>query len=137
MHSNTGNCLGCAKIFNRYTGFYEPLKDWFFNVQLKQPAFHISCGGRGQIDQEAAFARGASNAHWLQSAHNYNCAIDTFFMIDGQYRLDADLFEQIAKELAPDIDWYGLPGSSFKEMPHFEIRNWLDLVKQGLLHPVE
>jgi hypothetical protein len=95
MHSNSGNCLGCAKIFNKYDGFYEPLKDWFFKIQAKYPDFHACCAGRGQVDQEAFFAKGASDAHWLSSAHNFNSAVDTFFLIDGNACFDGHLYNKI------------------------------------------
>lgn len=137
MHTNSGACLGCAKIFNAYPGFYAPLKEWFFNVQEKFPTFHISCAGRGRIEQEAAFHRGASSAHWLESAHSFNAAIDTFFQVNGNYSLDENLYEEIVKFIDPTIEWYGNPLAKFKELPHFQLRNWRDFVKNGQLRPVE
>lgn len=137
MHSNSGACLGCAKIFNKYPGFHEPLKDWFFEVQSKIPTFHISCAGRGQIDQDAAFSRRASNAHWLESAHNFNAAFDTFFMIDGKYCVDENFYEEIKPLLTVLINWYGWPEAKFRETPHFEWTTWRDLVKDGRLTAVE
>lgn len=137
MHSNSGSCLGCAKIFNKYHGFYQPLRDWFFKVQEKYPEFHIACAGRGKIDQEACFSRKASNARYLESSHNYNAAIDTFFMVDGEYRLDDSLYSKIEQELIPEITWYGSKKAKFYEKPHFEVANWKELRDQGILKPVE
>jgi hypothetical protein len=136
-HINSGNCPACLSIFEKFPGFYEPLKNWFFDIQSKNPTFHISCAGRGQVDQEAAFARGASKAHWLQSSHNFNAAIDTFFLINGQYRLDHNFYDQIAPQIDGSIDWYGKPGSPFPERPHFEIANWRQLVADNTLKAVE
>lgn len=136
-HQNNGNCQGCLNIFQKYDGFYEPLQTWFFSIQKNNPSFHISCAGRGKIDQEACFSRGASKAHWLQSAHNFNCAVDTFFMIDGNYCLDVNLFDMVVQGLDENIEWYGKPDASFKERPHFEIKNWLQLKDSGVISLVE
>lgn len=133
MHTNNGSCLGCAKIFNRYPGFNKPLLEWFFNVQEKHPEFHTNCAGRGKIDQEACFDRGASKAHWLESAHNFNLAIDTFFQINGVYNVSKELYEPIVKDLPNFIDWYGRPDALFRETPHFQIKDWRRLD----LEPVE
>lgn len=114
-----------------------PLQLWFFDVQSKFPSFHVSCAGRGRIDQEACFARGASKAHYLQSAHSFNAAIDTFFQINGSYCLDANLYDAVAQLLEPHIDWYGKVGAEFPERPHFEVLGWQKLRVSGVLSPVE
>jgi len=137
MHTNDGNCAGCLSKINKYPYFYQPLKDWFFSVQKDTPTFHISDAGRGKIDQEMYFARGASDAHYGQSAHNYNCAIDTFFQIDGNYNLDASLYGNIATILPDTIKWYGSAYAKFKERPHFEWATWRDLALAGTIKLVE
>jgi len=136
-HSNNGSCQKCLAIFNQYPGFYKSLQDWFFSVQEKFPSFHIACAGRGQVDQEAAFARGASKAHWLQSSHNFNAAIDTWFQVNGQYRLDSNLYDQIVGLIDPTIDWYGAAGAVFPERPHFEVKGWKAMADGGQIFPVE
>lgn len=137
LHTNNGSCLGCAKIFNKYPGFYKPLLEWFFNVQEKYPEFHVACAGRGKIDQETYFAKGASNARWLESSHNFNAALDSFFMVSGEYRLDDYLYAKIKEEITADIKWYGEKNAVFKEKPHFEVANWKELRDQRILKPVE
>lgn len=137
MHINNGNCQGCLSIFQKYPGFYEPLQDWFFLMQNSNPTFHISCAGRGRIDQEAAFSRKASNAHFGQSAHNFNLGIDTFFLIDGQYSLARNLYDSLMQNLDSALEWYGSPGAEYFELPHIQVKDWKNLVDSGLCKIVE
>ncbi len=137
-HENNGDCIACTNILDKYPGFSQELTVWFYELQIAHPELHVSCGGRGRIDQEALFERGATRAHWLQSAHNFNLALDVFFLIDGQYNLDQSRFDAIiAPALNPKLEWYGAPGSVFYERPHIEIKNFKDLVSQGIAKPVE
>lgn len=138
-HTNNGVCPKCKEIMNKYPGLNSDLKNWFVMFQAKHPEGHISCAGRGKADQEAAFNAGMSRAHWGQSAHNYNCAID-FFEMSGKPK---DIYEEkwFKEVLAPALpfflNWYGAPGSSFRELPHVEVRNWHELKAKGLIHLVE
>lgn len=66
------HCLQCAKIFNRYPNVHAELRTWFEALQIENPDAHISSAGRGKIDQEVAFERGASKAHYGQSAHIFS-----------------------------------------------------------------
>lgn len=137
-HTFTSPCLSCVKIIYRYPAFHAPLKDWFFQLQLKHPEIHISCAGRGMAEQEALFTRGASRAHWKESAHNWSAALDLFFLIDGKYNLDLKRFETIlCPELTPDLNWYGRPFAPYQERPHVELMEWNSMAKSHLLHLVE
>lgn len=90
------------------------------------------------MEQEALFLRKATRAHYGESAHNFNAALDVFFMTDGKYDLDRVKFEFIiAPNLTQDLVWYGSPASKFYERPHIEIKGWMDLAKAGLIHLVE
>lgn len=138
MHINSGNCLECAAILNKYPGFSEELRTWFFALQIENPDLHTSCGGRGHVDQEAAFAKGASKAHWLESSHNWNLACDLFQLKDGVYTLDQVWFNSVVgSNLYPSLNWYGIKGSPYRELPHVEIRGWRSLVASGDAVPVE
>lgn len=138
MHINTiVHCPGCLDKFNKYPGFYKPLQDWFFDKRVANPTFHCADAGRGKVDQEIYFARGASNAHFGQSAHNANAGIDCFFQISGSYRLDCNLFDIIVQGLDKNINWYGSPDAPYKERPHFEWRNWQELLDHGAIKLVE
>ena len=138
-HENIQFCQQCMNIFNRYPGFNENLKSWFFSFKEIHKEMHISCAGRGEIDQEAAFLRGASKAKWGESSHNYNCAIDIFVMIPGNNSIyPRDWFNNVLGPAIPNfLNWYGQPGSPFYELPHIEVRGWKELVAQGIIKLVE
>ena len=136
-HQNNGACPKCVDIFNAYSSAYPTLRNWFLLMQSKFPEFHVSCVGRGKIDQEDCFNHHTSKAHWTESAHNWNAALDGWFLIDETYNLDRQRFEQVAVELPDYLEWYGNPGAKFPELPHFEVKNWRDLASRGILHLVE
>lgn len=140
MHENNGNCPGCEKIFNRYPHFYKPLKDWFKALQAKHHEAHISCAGRGRQEQEDAYARGASRAHWGESAHNYNAAIDIFEQSGDRKNIyERAWFASVIAPNLPDfLDWYGQAGvSGFRELPHVEVKYWSGLAQKKILKLVE
>ena len=139
LHKNTGRCEYCQKVFDRYPGFHPGLRAWFEGVQNTTPDAHISCAGRGRMDQEAAFHRRASKAHYGQSSHNFNSALDIFReapTVEEMY--DAEWFSEfIQSALTQDLDWYGAPGAKFFELPHVEIRGWEALKGLGEITLVE
>lgn len=137
-HKNDGSCQDCLKIIHRYPNFNETLLTWFQAMQLMHEDLHTSCAGRGMVDQEAAFARGASKAHWLHSAHNFNCALDLFQLKDGKYTLDEDWFRSVVgANIYPSLMWLGERGSSYYELPHIELTVWPSLVKNKTVVSVE
>ena len=139
-HTNNGKCARCALIMDRYDGFYQPLREWFESFQRIRPEAHISCAGRGQMDQEALFLRGASNARYGESAHNYNAAIDLFELQGDLKKIyEPAWFEQVLKPHLPTmwLRWYGLPGAEFPELPHVEVRDWRVMRTKGALKLVE
>jgi hypothetical protein len=138
-HENSGNCARCNEIFDTFAGFDSVLFAWFKTLQYKHPEAHISCAGRGHIDQEVLFTRGATRAHWMQSAHNWNCAIDLFVNFPGSNNIypAAWFHNTLAQELTDDLEWYGSPASRFFELPHVQRRGWKDLAKDGKLRLVE
>lgn len=133
-HVNNGNCDKCDEVLDRYPGFHEGLRLWFKAMQKKHPDAHTSCGGRGKADQEDAFIKGTSRAHYGQSAHNYNLAIDIFRLtLNGAewprlWFRDVVGTAVIKNNADPDrklvITWYGMPGSKFFELPHCEVESW-------------
>lgn len=132
-HENTGRCLKCLQIINLYEGFNLRLKDWFINLQEKHPEVHTSCAGRGMADQESLLLKNATRARWMQSAHNYNAALDLFVIIKGEKTIyPAWWFQQVLAKNIPDwIEWYGKPGSKFFELPHVEIKGWKTALAKG------
>lgn len=138
MHVNNGSCISCARIFNRFPNFHPKLRAWFEKVQSLSPDAHISCAGRGRLEQEVYFEKGASKAHWKRSAHNYNCAIDIFQLKDGTAMWSRGWFHVVVElQLDPDLKWYGAKDAEFQELPHVEVANWKDLVKNGSVTLVE
>jgi len=137
-HDLSGSCESCLALITKYPGFHSELQDWFFSIQKANPEAHISCAGRGEIEQNILHARGATKARWLDSAHNYNAALDIFRLHNGKYDLDKDWFQKVVgSRLLPFLKWYGLPGSRFFELPHVELALWRTMVKAFDLEPVE
>lgn len=137
MHTNNGQCPACAKITQTFPNFDQNLLNWFILMQAKFPAFHLAETGRGRARQEEMFNSGRSRAHYGESSHNYNCAMDTFFLINGVYNLDEANFLPVYTEMPDLIEWYGAPGAKFFERPHFEKKGWRDLRAGGLIQLVE
>lgn len=136
-HTNDGACKKCLEIMYLYPNPDRDLVMWFQDFQSKNPTAHVACMGRGKVDQEAAYHRGASRAHWLSSSHNFNCALDLWVQTDGKYTLPRDWFFNVLKPALPDwIEWLG-ESKSFPELPHIERKNWHDMVLRGELKPVE
>jgi hypothetical protein len=126
-------------IIKRFDGINPRLLNWFFIMQANHPEMHVSEAGRDQETQEEKFKQKASRAHWGQSAHNYNCAIDVFCILDGSHDIyDEKWFHEVLAPEIPDyLEWYGAPGAEFYELPHLEIRGWKELVKKGFAVLVE
>lgn len=138
-HINNGACPMCAAIMSRYL-MHDELAQWFKSFQATHPEAHTSCGGRGQLDQEACFMKRASRAHYGESAHNYGAALDLFEMAGDSPTNIYELkwFNQtLAPNIPPWLNWYGRPSAPFFELPHVEVWNWKDLVKAGTLKLVE
>ncbi len=135
-HINTGACPKCDEIFSRFPNFHSGLKTWFQELQKLRPEAHISCAGRGRVDQEDAFRRGASKAHFGESAHSFNLALDIFKLHALGAEWPRGWFESwvepavAAQNSAGDfqLEWYGSPGRRFYELPHVEIKNWKVIV---------
>ena len=124
-HINDGACQKCISIRDKYPGFNLKLWTWFADLQSKNPEVHVSCCGRGQTDQEDAFARRASKAHFGQSAHNVNAALDVFCNLQGKSLYDLGWFNSVIGPNVPDwLDWYGRRDARFHELPHIEIKSW-------------
>ncbi len=138
-HDNSGKCVKCLEIILRYPGFHEGLRNWFLDFQYMHPEAHISCAGRGKDDQEALFQRKASRAHYGESAHNYNAALDLFENTGKTSEIyETEWFHRILALALPDwVTWYGRPGSKFYELPHIEVAAWKELKEKGDLRLVE
>jgi hypothetical protein len=137
-HANTGRCPKCAATFDRYPGAHPGLRSWFVALQLAHPEAHISDAGRGAVRQEEYYYRGATRAHWTESSHNWNAAIDIFELRAGVAKWDQAWFDRVVDPaLTVDLLWYGKPRAKFRELPHVEVKGWKILASKGLLKLVE
>lgn len=140
-HVNDGDCPKCDEIIDLYEDFDEALRLWFKYFQSRHPEAHCSCAGRGKAMQEAyvASAKGLSKAHYGRSAHNYNAALDIFVMLkDNPNIYEPKWFTEVLKpNLESWMTWYGEPDSDFFELPHVELKDWVELVNEGHLQLVE
>lgn len=156
FHSNNGKCDGCQTIFNKYPRFISDLESWFKYIQASNPDAHISDAGRGRVMQEEYFSMvpQRSKAHYGQSPHNYNAAIDIFQnksdqVIPNHFNTyyDRNWFLQVVnKNLTPELRWLGDEDewqkhlnkeSNFFELPHVEIKSWRLLRDQKIIKLVE
>lgn len=142
-HVNNGSCPKCEEIFNKYPGFHSGLKQWFKEIQTKNPEAHISAAGRGKAEQEEYFQKGTSKAHYGQSSHNFNAAIDIFKLHLTGIEWPKDWFTSVVEKALdthnnnPEsqfkIKWYGKKGSPFFELPHCEIDGWKNITELKLV----
>lgn len=125
MHLNTPSCPACeAKLVQ----VHPDLQRWFKVFRDTHPDGHVSCGYRGEADQEADFAKGASKAHFGQSAHNVlpSHAIDLFRLtLTGGASFDSPWYRDIVAPVAraSGLVWGG-DWKSIKDMPHVELPGW-------------
>lgn len=131
----------------------HPILQEIANHAISKIDFTVICGNRGRADQEDAFRRGASKAHFGQSPHNYSPAAafdfipspftDADWDNNAKFKAIADVLIQSAKELG-HVDKNGVPivrwggdwnknGSSkddkFVDTPHFELDPWREYIK--------
>lgn len=136
-HTNKGACAKCAQIMDKYPGFNQFLREWFMKFQKDHPEFHVSCAGRGKEEQDSKKLSGNSLASYGQSAHNYNCALDLFIQLPMVDMYDRTRFNEALNNIPYALNWYGLPGSIFKELAHVEFREWRRLLAEGNAKLVE
>ncbi len=137
-HQNNGACEKCLQIFDKYPGFNQRLKTWFRLLQDRRPEVHISCAGRGSIDQAAALAAKRSRCKYGESAHNFNCAIDIFVSLPNKGIYDEEWFKTVMpNEIPESLEWYGAVDATYYELPHIELRGWKKLKADGTLTLVE
>ena len=138
IHENNGACIGCINMLNAHPSFNLRLSTWFKEFQSRHPEAHISCAGRGRIEQEILYQRRATRAHYPQSAHNWGAAIDIFCNNDSITIFPVKWFYEVLRpEISIGLTWYGSPGAEFYEMPHIEVSGWSEMAHQGLLTRVE
>ncbi len=139
-HVNEENCPRCEEVLAKFPGLDPDLEQWFRNLRQAHPNCHTSCAGRGQVDQENCYSAGTSKAHWTQSAHNYNQALDLFQLTsEGKAKWDPMWYRDVLgddPEIGTSLVW-GANWTTFKEYPHVETADWKDKAKSGFVKLVE
>lgn len=137
-HLNLPECPQCSSILHRYPNPHPHLVKWVAAFRGANNDAHISACGRGKEDQERDFAKGVSRAHWGQSPHNYNAAVDWFRITQaGGAAFDRPWFQaKFATLNDPQLLWGG-SFTSFPDFPHVEIQGWRIAAQDGSLSLVE
>ncbi len=138
MHVNSSLCQACIDILHKYQTPQPYLLEWALSFRQQHTEAHISQCGRGRADQEADFAKGASKAHFGESPHNYNAAVDWFRLtLSGGASFDAPWFRGLFATLNdPKLTWGGT-FTTLHDLPHIEWRQWREDAQTGLLRLVE
>lgn len=94
----------------------------------------VTCTSRTLEEQAALYAQGrttpgpkVTNAPPGTSAHNYGLAVDVVPMVNGKpdwQGADSCWQQMGALGQAAGLEWFGAPGSPYKEEPHFQLPNW-------------
>ena len=125
MHINTLECSSCDEKLRQV---HPDLARWVNVLRNTHLDAHVSCGYRGQADQEAAFVKGASHAHFGQSAHNTlpATAVDLFRLTMAGASFDKVWYESVVAPVAraAGLVWGG-DWHSIKDMPHVELPGFL------------
>ncbi len=98
-----------------------------FNEVIKYRDCTVLQGHRGRVEQEEAFSKGKSKAHYGQSKHNYvpACAVDVMPYpinwddLKGLHEF-AGFVLGVASQLGIDLKWGG-HFQGFFDGPHFEL----------------
>lgn len=140
MHKNVEHCEGCEKVLNKYPGFHPPLREWLRLLRTAYLDAHVSWAGRGREDQELFFRKGLSKAHFGQSSHNYNAALDFFQLTPTGAYFGTEWYKRVlGARVVPEVRWYGVieGKGDFLEYGHVEWREWKKALQAGELKPVE
>lgn len=129
MHVNSPLCPSCEEKLKTAHPTLMSFAKTFRTANLDA---HVSCSTRSKEDQEAAFAKGTSKAHYGQSAHDFTpaLALDWFRLTQANgASFDSVWFKD---KLAPAARTAGLVwGGDFRsihDLPHVELSNWKALV---------
>lgn len=102
------------------------------NEAIKSFDFSVICGYRGKEDQEKAFREKKSKARFGQSPHNFkpSRAVDiTPYPLDWN---DIEAFKKMGAAVMAAAEKCGVALTwgatfSFRDYPHFELKNWRNM----------
>jgi len=104
--------------------------DYIVTCTLRTFGEQMDCWNQGRLTPGPI----VTNAKPGQSAHNYGMAIDIVPSINGKPDWDGKhpIWQTIGDfGQARGLEWYGAPGSAFVEFPHFQLKNWRELINSG------
>jgi peptidoglycan L-alanyl-D-glutamate endopeptidase CwlK len=116
---------------------HPELQRLFNTVETENPnlKFQVNESRRSRKDQETAFLKGNSKAHYGQSAHNWtpSIAVDVYplpiqYKDLKPYRALAAVVEATAKRLGIKIRWLG---PIMGDYPHYELSPWREYAKKA------
>lgn len=125
-HLNIADCESCA---DKLSQVHPDLVRWVKVLRSTHPDAHVSCGYRGQAEQELDFSKGVSHAHFGQSAHNVvpSMAVDLFRLtLTNGANFDAPWYRDTISPIvrASGLIWGG-DWKSIKDMPHVELPDFI------------
>lgn len=108
---------------------YEKAVEKYATLYPNEPQPFITCTYRSGEEQDKLFNSKpkVTNAKAGQSPHNYNpsFAFDIGFIgTDKKMNWDAKYFKMFADCIESDVVSWGGSWVSFKDAPHFELKNW-------------
>lgn len=121
----------------------HPLLQQVMNEAIKSFDFTILDSQRDRADQEAAFRKGNTHAHFGQSAHNWSPSVAVDVApnpIDWDNRTAfialSKIILPIAKHLSVPVRWGGdwnmngiLTDEHLSDLPHYELNPWRDFAR--------
>ncbi len=113
--------------FSRLRTCHQDLQRLFFEL-IKDTDCSITCGFRGQAEQDAAYADGFSKLKWPNGRHNKlpSLAVDVIpypfngWQDEEQFKDFAAKVKSKADELGIEVTWGG-DWRGFKDLPHWQI----------------
>lgn len=113
---------------------YENACKLYLEKYPNEPQPFITCTYRSGVEQNELFKKvpKVTNAKAGQSPHNYNpsFAFDiAFITFEKKVSWNAKYFKMFADCVKSDVVIWGGSWTSFKDAPHFELKNWKTYLK--------
>lgn len=116
---------------------YDKAFKIYSELYPNEPQPFITCTYRSNEEQNELFKKvpKVTNAKAGQSPHNYNpsFAFDiAFITVDKKISWNTKYFKMFSncvKQISDTVSWGG-DWISFKDAPHFELKNWKTFIKQ-------
>lgn len=114
---------------------YELAFDEYKKLYPNEPQPFITCTYRSSEEQNKLYSQvpKVTNAKAGQSPHNYNpsFAFDiAFITVDNKVSWNSKYFKMFADCIKSDVVSWGGAWVSFSDKPHFELKDWKNLIKK-------